>query len=341
MKLEKVLATYKKKTIDIVKLKSLIGAQSDEELWGEVKDCEEKGLLSSVKSSGTNGNRLYTMYLKYRVTLPEEDYKQEKQEITRLHPLLQSNGVLLSHPEEYRKYREPLSALNRFLFSDYDRLIAVSRKERSFEIFGEEKQLDNRSFCALLSRIGITQETLSFYDTPEYCFNDYIPDRKSTLTLLICENKDIWFNIRRMMFENNKFTLFGVTFDGVVYGEGNKVTEKNALTVYTSFMKTEDVKYLYWGDIDREGLAIYIRLKKVNLALNINLFTAAYCEMLELAKQCRIPISADNREHTEDYSDVINLFDSGNGEMLSRCLSENLRIPQEIISYSTLYHRMR
>ncbi len=79
----------------------------------------------------------------------------------------------------------------------------------------------------------MSEEDLGFYNTPEYCFHDYIPERKNSMVLLICENKDIWFNIRRCMFEDNYKSLFGVPIDGVVFGNGNEVTKKQgALTEY-------------------------------------------------------------------------------------------------------------
>ena len=169
------------------------------------------------------------------------------------------------------------------MFCRSENTISISRKELSFEIFDEEKALDDKTFCALLERIGITADTLAFYDTPEYCFNDYIPDRKAQMTLLICENKDIWFNIRRMMFENNATNIFDTHIDGVVYGCGNKVSGMDALTSYTEFIGSE-VKYLYWGDIDRAGLNIYLSAVRANPNINIKLFVRAYEEMLRLAQ---------------------------------------------------------
>ena len=56
---------------------------------------------------------------------------------------------------------------------------------------GDEKALDNH--LRLLRSIGVSGEDLYYYETPEQCFSDYIPLRKSKMTLLICENKDIWF----------------------------------------------------------------------------------------------------------------------------------------------------
>lgn len=55
--------------------------------------------------------------------------------------------------------------------------------------------------------------------------------KKEQYGLLICENKDIWFNIRRCMFENNYKSLFGMHIDGVVYGDGNKVSQKKGALI--------------------------------------------------------------------------------------------------------------
>ena len=245
-----------------------------------------------------------------------------------------------SKPEEYKEYRFLIQKLDRYLFSRNGKEIAISRKERSFELFDEEKALDDKTFCALLERIGITADTLAFYDTPEYCFNDYIPDRKAQMTLLICENKDIWFNIRRMMFENNATNIFDTHIDGVVFGCGNKVGGISALTSYTEFIGSE-VKYLYWGDIDREGLNIYSRAVRANPNINIKLFVPAYEEMLRLAQTKNIPDSDDERNRIEDYSQIFGLVDQNLRTIFEQSIQNNKRIPQEIITYAFLKENMR
>ena len=267
-------------------------------------------------------------------------YETELKEISALHPLLQSNGYLQSKPEEYKKYRPLLQKLDRYLFCRSENAISISRKERSFEIFDEEKALDDKTFCALLERIGITADTLAFYDTPEYCFNDYIPDRKAQMTLLICENKDIWFNIRRMMFENNATNIFDTHIDGVVYGCGNKVSGMGALTTYTEFIGSE-VKYLYWGDIDRAGLNIYLSAVRANPNIDIKLFVPAYEEMLRLAHTKNIPDSDDERNRIEDYSQIFDLVDQNLRTIFEQSIQNNKRIPQEIITYAFLKENMR
>ena len=340
MKYIEKLKKYCKKTISKMDMETVFATSSDEELFGIISVLSEQQILFPIKSSKTNGNRLYPIYLKYKISLPQDTYESELKDISALHPLLQSNGYLQSKPEEYKKYRLQLQKLDRYLFYRSENEISISRKERSFEIFDEEKTLDDKTFCSLLERIGITVGVLAFYDTPVYCFNDYIPDRKAQMTLLICENKDIWFNIRRMMFENNATNIFDIHIDGVVYGCGNKVSGMGALTTYTEFIGSE-VKYLYWGDIDRAGLNIYLSAVRANPNIDIKLFVPAYEEMLRLAQTRNIPDSDDERDRIEDYSQIFGLVDQNLRTIFEQSIQNNKRIPQEIITYAFLKENMR
>lgn len=339
MSIEIKLKSWKKKTISKPELESILHTSSDAELFDLVSDAVDAGILAPVKASGNNGNRTYPLYLKYRITI-EDDYSEALSGISMLHPVMIRNGYLKSKPELYLQYKDQLQKLNRYLFKARP-AVPVSKKERSFEIFDEEKQMEDSSFRNLLTHIGMTADNLCYYETPEYCFNDFIPEKKAQMTLLICENKDIWFNIRRRMYEDSAQEIFGIHIDGVVYGSGNKVSETGALSEYTRFMGTEKIDYLYWGDIDRAGLNIYLSLIKNNPDLNVQIFVPAYEEMIRLSKKHTIPDSADHRERIADYSLVYELFCDDTRECLYTYIENNKRVPQEIISYETLLKVMR
>ena len=329
-----ILQTWKKKTISKSELESLLHTSSDNELCKLVSDAVDEGFMSPVKVSGTNGNRAYPVYLKYRITIAE-NYTEALSAISMLHPAIIKSGYLQTKPELYLKYEAQFQKLNRYLFQT-QASTSVSRKERSFAIFDEEKQLDDSSFHGLLERLGLTAEVLCYYDTPEYCFNDYIPERKAQMTLLICENKDIWFNIRRRMYEDSARDIFGVRIDGVVYGSGNKISERGALSAYTQFMGADSVRYFYWGDIDRAGLYIFMSLVRNNPQLDIQLFTPAYEEMLRLAEFRNIPDSQDHREQNRNYEPIYDFFPDEMKHRLSDYIHVNKRIPQELINYEKL-----
>ncbi len=335
------LLEHEKKTITKDELEKLLGFSDSEELYTAVSQLQAAGVLQPVKNSKTNGNILYPVFLKYKLCLVQDDFSEELDEINALHPQLHYDGILHSRPAEYRKYRKELRKLDSYLFFRHTSCIPVSRKERSFEIFSREKLLDDTGFRRLLEKLNLNQETLLFYDTPEYCFNDFIPEKKPEMTLLICENKDIWFNIRRRMFEDQASEILGTPIDGVVYGAGNQISEKKALTSYTRFMGDTHVSYLYWGDIDRAGLNIYLSLLKNNPDLKISLFKQGYEEMLRLSTHFDIPDSDDKRELMGDYSEIYKAVSNAYRDLFKENILHNKRIPQEIITYADLLKIMR
>ena len=246
MNIKEKLLEYGKKTITLEDIKNImkISLMDEQSAYEQISEMIMEEIIEPVKSSGKNGNISYPLYKKYRILIKEEADKGAIDEIKRLHPLLLRSGYLSANPMEFQRNRVVIEGLSAFLFVDKDEIF-VSRKERSFEIFGHEKTLDDSMVKALLRKLQITESELRFYDTPEYCFHDYIPVRKDHMMLLICENMDIWFNIRRRMFEDGVRSLFGVAIDGVVYGEGNKVSDRTgALEEYVKFMGDPDVKFL-------------------------------------------------------------------------------------------------
>ena len=340
---EKLIA-YGRKTITLQELTALFNLQSDSSAHFLITSLVKDNYLSPVLKSKKNGNIKYPLYMKYWITA-KNDYSEALKEISALHPRILWSGALQDKPELYLKYKDDLLKLNRYLFGAHSSEY-VSRKERSYEIFDEEKRLEDSGFRALLAKMGITPEYLHYYSTPEHCFNDFIPERKDELTLLICENKDIWFNIRRRMFEDGATSIFGEHIDGVVYGQGNKVSEKGALDGYTGFLRASKVHYLYWGDIDRAGLYIYQSALKNNEYITIDLFIPGYMAMLALEK-IRVsnghttPDSEDNRSYQVDYDNVLENLTTAAREEIVSLLERNKRLPQEVVDYEYLMHNMR
>lgn len=337
MNTQEKLKNHHKKTITLEELKKLYKIIETSEIYPIIQNLVECGNLKPVKNSGMNGNRKYPLYIKYRIVT---DNQEVMQKIHLLHPKLQENRYLEKHPDKYIKYQTAFQLIHQYLSQNPDLSIAISKKERSFEIFHEEKMLEDSEFLNILSKINLNHETLAFYETPEYCFHDYIPHKKDAMTILILENKDIWFNLRRIMFEHNASTLFQTKIDGVLYGEGKRIASINALSQYSMFLHCEDIHYLYWGDIDREGLNIYCSLVKNSEACDITLFIPAYEKMLELSTKQSIPNSNDQRNIMSDYSDIFLLFSLESRRILKQSLENNKRIPQEIINYKWLKKNM-
>ena len=333
--LYKELQDFPRKRITLEEL-SRFCTDSDN-LYEQIKELIDNGALAPVKSSGTNGNQKNPLFMRYTICI-ENTIQVAPDDIYALHPRLSANGYLLRNRMQFVNNRAFLCRLSEWL-TDHDGNDMMSRRERSFAIFGEEKKLDNH--LKLLEAIGISGDTLRYYETPEQCFSDYIPVRKPTMTLLICENKDIWFNIRRLMYESEVNTLFDTQIDGVIFGQGNDITGKDKFRSYAAFLGAGTVRFLYCGDIDRAGFDIFLRLCKAADELHIELFIPAYRKMLELSTSIQLPDSEDGRCIIPEMSGILPMFHEDEQKQITQILQNNKRLPQEILSYPVLADNMR
>ena len=72
MKYIEKLKKYGKKTISKMDMETVFATSSDEELLEIISVLSEQQFLFPIKSSKTNGNRSYPIYLKYKVSLPQD-----------------------------------------------------------------------------------------------------------------------------------------------------------------------------------------------------------------------------------------------------------------------------
>ena len=333
--LYKALQDHPRKRITLEELSRF--CTESEHLYEQINNLVEDGTLTPIKSSGTNGNQKNPLFMRYTICI-ENTIQVSPDEINALHPRLSANGYLLRDRMQFVNNRAFLCRLTEWL-TDQKGNDMMSRRERSFAIFGEEKELDHH--LRLLEAIGITGDTLRYYETPEQCFSDHIPVRKSNMTLLICENKDIWFNIRRLMYESHANTLFDTQIDGVIFGKGNDITGKDKFRSYAAYLGADTIRFLYCGDIDRAGSDIFLRLCKAAEELHIELFLPAYKKMLELSRNIQLPYSEDKRCIIPEMSGILLKFLVDEQEQITHIVQNNKRLPQEILSYPVLADNMR
>ena len=201
--LHRFIKAYPRKRVTLEELREK--CPDAEELQEQIIALVNNGVLAPVKNSGTNGNKVNPLYMKYNICT-EKSPEIPTDDIYALHPHLLENGYLLRNKLQYANNRKFLQDMSRWLTSHHNDGM-MSRRERSLVIFGDEKMLDNH--LKLLEGMGITVEDLDYYETPEECYSDYIPVRKPEMTLLVCENKDRWFNIRRVLLNQWLNMIYG------------------------------------------------------------------------------------------------------------------------------------
>ncbi len=306
---------------------------------GAVEEWVESGVLKPVKSSGSNG-RIPPLYQKYRIIRPREDYSEFTDDIRRLNPVLNISAYL-NRPDIYRKHLDVVEGLSRYLWYQPQLLEKpMSRKERSFSIWGREKLVDEH--FALVREVlrfnGLGEAFLNYYDTPEPFF-EYVHSYSREMTVLILENKDTWFSFRKLMQTTGKNVVAGTVVDLLLYGEGNKITKKGALEDYASGMlrsqERQSLRFMYFGDLDKEGIRLFFRTREANPDLSIQPLASMYRLMLELARGREMPDSPDKRDMPAAIEDFAGLLGC-NFSVLDELLAGGRYIPQEIINYQVL-----
>jgi len=299
-----------------------------------VKTKVMEGALSEVKGSKTNG-RVPFLYNKYRVSFVEENLSTLKENINYNFPLNFNREFYLCNLKKYEADKEAIQCLINYLRKIRSRFaVTMSINERSFEIWGQEKFLKDGNGQCILRNLGLSLEDLNVYKTPEP-FVYFSCKRGRNQRILIIENKDTWYTIRKLMLQGQQVFL-GETVDTIIYGCGKNIEkslEEYEFTVEEYLLQPLSV--LYWGDIDYEGISIYERLKKRYFAkFNIEIFVNAYITMVNLAENRVLPSYSEKQNKNIDVVFLTEM--KAYAEKILEIFQMGGYIPQEIVNYNVL-----
>jgi hypothetical protein len=140
--------------------------------------------------------------------------------------------------------------LNDFFRGDWASRIPVPVKERSYEIFGNEKALERVLDGQFGSKGRLTLETLRCYRVPLVPVHRVFADG---VDVLIVENEATFDSVSRWNAEHQKLRM-------VIYGRGREA-EKIA-DFLLSEVETKSGAIYYFGDLDRLGISIPYRLSR-------------------------------------------------------------------------------
>lgn len=136
------------------------------------------------------------------------------------------------------------------------------------------------------------------------------------------------------MQATGKNCLAGTVVNVLLYGEGNKITKRGALEDYSATMLVgQATRFLYFGDLDWEGIRLFFRTRAANPSLSLKPFSAMYKLMLDLAETVELPKSLDQRGVIGPLSEFLELLGLAEEKSLGVLLAEGKYIPQEIINY--------
>jgi len=330
----KTVYDFGKKIVGLTEIQEYFKIENYMTLVELVKAKVAEGVLREVKGSKSNG-RIPSLYNKYRINSEKEDLTFLEDDINYNFPLNFNREFYLNNLKKYEIDKKFIESLARFIRGSKSTLeVTMSINERSFEIWGQEKFLKEGNGQSILRNLGLSLTDLNVYTTPEP-FVYFSCNKGRNQRVLIIENKDTWYTIRKLMLLG-QVVFLGEVIDTIIYGCGKNIEKSLGEYEYT----VEDyllrpLKVLYWGDIDYEGISIYERLKKrYSDKLNIELFKNAYITMIMLAKGRLLPGYSEKQNKNIDViflteiipyeEDILKLFQRG------------VYVPQEIVNYNVL-----
>lgn len=319
--------------------------RSYEEQYQEILGRMENGEIKPVEASGTNGKKP-ALYRKYWILEPQRDYSELIEELEyRLVPAI-SIDYYRNNVETYAQDRVWVLMLNDFWKNGKKSLkVPVSMNERSFEIWHREKFLQKGPGKKILKRCGLTTEDLNYYETSEPLAY-YVHTRNTPQNLLIIENKDTFYSIRRAMIAGRS-RILGIEIGTLIYGAGKGILRsfQDFMFCVEPHMREKDNTILYFGDLDYEGIGIFERLaegferaqvssvQQGSRELEIRPFLEAYEAMLYKADAIpSLPESSDlqNRNISTRF---FSYFTSRQVERMLNILESGRFLPQEMLSF--------
>lgn len=334
---------HPKKTIALEELEVYLGLKEYHALCEVIDEMVQNGKIKPVNPKVFNGKNP-PLAKKYRIVHPKKEYEDYKRELKSEIPTRFSIDYYRGNIEKYIEHRQyilPLARYYRLHKEALNEIMAIN--ERSFDIWQEEKFLkDNHLAKNILKNIGLTMEDLNVYQTPEPFFY-YSVTRNPGQNILIVENKDTWYTMRKLMREGYN-CFFGREFGTIIYGEGKKIISSfNDIDDHSDdekFLSDHSNVFYYFGDLDYEGMRIYQGLNsKCSYDRSIILFKEAYSKMVQIADLSSLKFMKKEQLRNTDVTDLneaIKDLDHDLQKAIQAILKEGKYIPQEIINYQTL-----
>nr|NNM89420.1 hypothetical protein [Bacilli bacterium] len=259
------LCTYSKAKINLSELEEAISIAPElqprvleDQFAHAILAFETEGILEPVKAHGRTGKRVSLAY-QYRIhksKLQEEYFRTLHQIGATLHKELHLATYYGLHQEIFQSDLPYIKKIDAFLKTNDWPKIPAPAPERSYELVQDEKWITDRGGHAVLERLGLVEKMnmIPVSDPLMFAINPKIPSENEHQRHLIVENKTT--------FQALMTDLPSLPFTTVIYGSGRKIVGNLDMLPYQYPVKTSSTTLYYFGDLDREGIAIWHDLHK-------------------------------------------------------------------------------
>lgn len=206
------------------------------------------------------------------------------------------------------------------------RAAVIPARERSLEIFGDEKSLDGMMNSVFFKKGGISLQTLRCFHVPEPIPYSIMTGSR-TMDCLVIENATTYFTLR-------KWNEISCEYYALAYGGGNAFSRSwEGLTE----LKGQIAQFEYFGDVDGEGLRIPWAVSKCleRVRMPFRLSRRFYQMLIDIGENSRL----DGGRFRWDETMVEWLTDQLGKELAGRIVKvvrAGRRIPQEYCTMESL-----
>lgn len=335
----KDLRTLKINKIELNDIKKFYNIKDYTDLNKLICSLIENNIIKPIKSSRTNGMKP-ALYNRYFIIYETKDYSSYINEINyELNPLI-NTAYYLKYPDRYVKDRYYIKKFSNFLDNDLSALnTTISKNERSFQIWQEEKFLSEGKGEKVLKNLGFDIKYLNIYETSEP-LSYFSLKKDEPQNMLIIENKDTFYTFRKFLMDNNRNNILGQNISTVIYGSGKKIYKSfNDFKQWAEpyfFNKNNNI--FYFGDLDYEGILIYEGLfETFHENVEIKLFKEAYIFMINKCVSNNLALPKTKEMQNKNIKEIfLNNFHENYSKKISNILTSGKYIPQEIININDL-----
>lgn len=204
----------------------------------------------------------------------------------------------------------------------------VPAKERSVELFGEEKRLERLKNGPLFGPDRITLDLLRCYIVLPPLVFEAVPAEQNARPILILENYSTYHTFTRW----NRQTKI---YEAIVYGHGETFDTAAAGLVEMTRSMNWDGRAFYFGDVDVKGIMIAVAASETLRATHgakIHPHIGCYRRLLRRASEVQLPsgVALSLPEQCRGWL----------GEDIAReaenWLERGIRLPQELVGFEEL-----
>lgn len=310
-------------------------------LYQLLKKLADEEKLRAIKSSDFNQRQ---PRLKKRWTLLKEELEGwSDKEILKLSRQLDLSYYLKRPAQQTAELKQKLFSLAEFLKSKSEREWA-SREERSLELFADEKFLSRTAGKKLLSNLNLSLVELKAQQY-NHLFVYWTKDPTQINNIIIMENHSAFIGAKKALAAG--IDIFARDFDTVIYGQGKRIIRSFSFLEELLGLEAaednsrqrqqrlDDLNIYYAGDLDPEGLAIYVALKNKYPDFKIKLLGEYYQLLLEESERFYSYYKRQNKKQKVLAQVLVEFEEQGYNDLaaeLQRSWENELRLPQELLT---------